>query len=391
MTMIENIKRFIWIVLDKCPYKKTIKILKIICLLLPINKRKIVFCNFNGKGFGDNPKYICQEILRQDLDYELIWLTSNTVNMPKGIKVVPFYSIHAIYALSTAKVIINNVKNGLPYIKRSNQYYIQTWHGTNILKYVEEECQEKLSRQYIINSMNDSKITNLMLTSNRFDYNIMRKSFWYSGEFLKKGMPRNDIYFNNTKKEIDAIADKLLLPKDVKKVIYAPTFRDDGNTECYDLDSMSLLKTLEEKFGGKWILLLRFHPNVNNNMISMRIEPNVVNVSSYPDPQELVVISDLLITDYSSVSIDATLNKTPVILYASDLSNYNKMRGVRPIYYDLPFPFCQSNEDVRSAIYDFNQDDYWKRVNDFMNRTIVSYDDGHASENVVERIKNIME
>ena len=83
---------------------------------LPVKRDKIVFNNFQGKGYGDSPKFIAEEILRRKLPYDLVWLVNDmTMEFPQGIRKVSLQSVRASYELSTAKVIISNVKVALPY------------------------------------------------------------------------------------------------------------------------------------------------------------------------------------------------------------------------------------------------------------------------------------
>lgn len=357
---------------------------------LPLRK-KVVFANFNGRGFGDNPKYIANEILRQNLNWKLVWLASdNSIPFPSCIKVVKFYSIKAIFELSTAKVIINNVKNGLPYIKRQSQYYIQTWHGSFPLKYIEKESEDLLGKDYVSKSQRDSEITDLLLSSCKSDTEIYKNAFWFKGEIMEKGIPRNDIYFTAKDKDKINIKNSIGIKNNQKIVMYAPTFRDDGDIDCYNLDYNLLLRSLNSK-DESWTLLIRMHPNVKDYLLPQIHKRAIMDVSKYPDPQKLVLISDLIITDYSSIIFDATLNRTPVILFSCDLDKYKKERGLRPIFFDLPFPYCDTMKKLIGVVEYFNAGLYWERVDLFMKTKVQSFDDGHASERVVERIKEVID
>ena len=350
-------------------------------------ENKIVFANFNGKGYGDNPKYIAEEIINQGLPYDLVWLTRNTSEpMPTRVRKVFFYSIKAAKELSTAKIIINNVKNGLPYIKKKNQYYIQTWHGSFALKYVEKELGEYLSKNYEKKSIKDSKYTDLLLSGCTLDSNVFKESFWYSGEILEKGLPRNDIYFRPSNKIVSKIKNLLNVPNDVKIALYAPTFRDDWSIDAYNLDVDLLRKTLERKTSEKWSVVIKLHPNISWGTMKPNYSENIIDGSKISDSQELFLSSDLLITDYSSVTYDFAIMHKPVFLFATDLDRYAKSRGLRPEYYDLPFALCQSNQELCESIMKTNFNEYVEESDRFFKYTIHSFDDGHASETVVERI-----
>ena len=103
---------------------------------IEISSNKIVFVNFMGRGYGCNPKYIAQEILKQNLPYDLVWIVGNLNEpMPDKIRKVLYGSMDSVYELATAKVIVTNVKNLLPYPnKKQGQYFIMTWHGGQSFK-----------------------------------------------------------------------------------------------------------------------------------------------------------------------------------------------------------------------------------------------------------------
>ena len=168
-----------------------------------VQPTKIVFNNFNGKGYGDNPKYIAAEILKRNLSYDLVWIVNDdNIVLPKSIRKVKAGTFKCSYELSTAKVFINNVKNKLPFLKKKEQYYIQTWHGSFPLKFIEKEAESLLPAQYIKQSMKDSSKTDVVLSGSSMLSEVIRNSFWFSGEIFNCGQPRDDIYFNSTPEEI---------------------------------------------------------------------------------------------------------------------------------------------------------------------------------------------
>ena len=367
------------------------KLLSFICNILQIKKGKIVFSNFNGRGWGDNPKYIAQEILHQNLPFDLVWLVSNTNEyMPASIRKVRFGSLRMKYELSTAHIIINNVKNDLPYRKKKKQYYIQTWHGGFALKYIEREVEEKLSSFYVADSKRDSLKTDLMLAACSIDYLIMQNYFWYNGEIFRKGIPRNDIYFKNEPGVIEKVRLYLHVPPNHHLVLYAPTFRNSEDTSMFNLNVQKVIEALRERFGGEWSVVIRMHPNVSRLANRFQYSNNIIDGSQYPDVQELSVAVDSLITDYSSMIYDFMIMKKPVFLYASDLEEYTKERGLRSIFYKLPFTLCQTNDELLDAIQYFDDKEYLNDLSQFWCQEVKSFDTGHASEAVVGRIIEVV-
>lgn len=362
-----------------------------ILAVLP-KRNKIVFVNFLGRGYGDSPKYIAEEIMRQSLPYDLVWLVYDMNDIfPNGIRKVKFYSLKSRFELSTARVIISNTKSRLPYSKKRTQYYIQTWHGGFGVKYIEKDIEQFLPDDYVRDSKYDSSITDLILSGSDFQTQVIKDSFWYDGEIFMKGIPRNDIFFNYTQETISKLKKLYGFEEDVKIVIYAPTFRKNGNVDVYQLNAHKLLQTLRKKTGDVWKLIIRLHPSVAGKSGIFHYDNDVIDGSSYADSQELLVLSDLLITDFSSMMMDFAIMRKPVLLFILDLEDYiEDAGGVRPIFYNLPFSMAHSNEELNEIIREFDMNDYHNLLDGFMHKYFRSYDDGHASEYVVERIKRIM-
>ena len=365
-------------------YLKT-KSFNVFLRLVPVKKNKIIFNNFCGKGYGDNPKYIADEILKREKKYDLVWMV-NDINepMPKGIRVVLANSRRGRYELATSKIIVCDVKHALVFKKKKSQYYIQTWHGSFGLKYIEKDAIEKLSAGYLNKTIADSKNIDLLLSSSNWQTEEYKRAFWYDGEILEKGFPRNDLFFNITTTRIERIKEVLKIPLNKKICLYGPTFRDSLTTEVYNIDLLSVKQELEKRTQEEWIILIRLHPNIKNYSKFYK-EHDFIDVTSYPDGQEILAISDVLITDYSSNMIDFILMDRPVFLYSPDIEEYKKERGLKPLYFQLPFPLCHDNKELIKAIKCFKNSDYLKELSSFRNQ-YHSFDNGRASEFIVNLI-----
>ena len=361
-------------------------------LLFPVKDDIITFNNFNGKGYGDNPKYIAEEILKQKLSYRIFWLVGGKADgkfLPQRIEPVRIRSFKGMRVLAGSKVIVNNVKNPLPFIKKKGQYYIQTWHGSFGLKYIENDAKEHLSSYYIKHSQKDSLVTDLMISSSNLQTEEFRTAFWYNGEVLESGMPRNDFYFRINESAKLAIKHGLGIPPHKKVLLYCPTFRDNGSTDAYDINWNNIIKALDSRNDGEWIVLIRLHPNVPHPEQLFHFTERIVDVSFYPDMQKLMAISDLQITDYSSTLYDSIILQTPVFLYAPDITEYQQTRGLKPFYFDLPFTRATTDEELRKAVLRFDLKEFL-REKDTFSRMYQCFDNGHASERIVERIHDVM-
>lgn len=349
-------------------------------------QNKIVFANFNGRGFGCNPKYIAQELLRQQVPYDLVWLVNDMdAPMPAGIRKVPFHGRQSYYELATAKVIVNNVKGDLNLRKRKGQFYIQTWHAGFGFKLVEKNALSKLPKDYVIESKINSRDTDLMLAGSKFQSNEYRQAFWCKCEILEQGLPRNDAYFGKTEEELLEIKASLGLSAETKVALYAPTFRTGSDTlETYGLDLERTRNALQTHWGGNWVLLFRHHPNLKIPL-SFAKDSNVINVSEYPDMQELVLITDVFISDYTSAMFEAAFLNKIIFVFATDVDEYEKSRGLNKAFYMLPYPMARNNDEMMQIIHNFDRESYDKTTGKFLEK-FQPFETGNASKAVATRI-----
>ena len=369
---------------------------------LPIEENKIVLTNFNGKGYGCNPKYITEELIKQKCPYKIVWLinpSTNTDNFPSEIQFVDITTKEALKEIITAKYIISNVRlcklieKG--WQKREGQIYIQTWHGSLGIKKIDADvkCETFTQRSWCITAHTDSEYTDCLLSNSNFENNIFKHGLWYDGEIKQTGHPRNDIFFktsNDLLKIRTKVYENLGINSSEKTFLYMPSFRDDYRLDCYMLDVLKLKSTLEEKFGGSWTILIRMHPrleSISNTLFDYN--KKVVNASSYSDIQELLVASDIAMTDYSSCIFDFMLSRKPAFIFATDIEQFNTERG---FYYPLestPFPVATDNIELIKNIREFDYEKYKQKVETFLEEK-GCMEDGHASERVVDLIERII-
>jgi len=368
---------------------------------LPIQKNKIVFSNFNGKSYGCNPKYILEEIIKRKLPYELCWLVNNIqkekVNFPINVKLIDINSKEAIKELATAKIWIDNqrkiplIKKGLK--KKQEQIYIQTWHGSLGIKRLDNDVKafnNETNKCWVSQAKTDSNMADYLLTHSKFETSILPKALWFNNNVLEIGHPRNDIFFKNEleKKQIRAKVLNFLGINNAKKILlYIPSFRDDYRMDCYSLDINALINSLKQNFKGDWAIAIRLHPRVTSYSTELfKFSENVINVSFYPDIQELLVAADVAITDFSSCIFDFMLSKKPAFIFATDIDDFNTTRG---FYYPLettPFPIAKNNQELAYNILNFDNEKYIQDVEKFLiDKGCI--EDGHASERVVELIQ----
>ncbi len=355
--------------------------------IFPIKKNKIVFVNFSGKGYGDNPKYIAEEILKDKKEYQLVWLTKNfsDASFPKEIKRIKMFSIKSFYELATAKIWINNSRFDQFVVKRKKQFYIQTWHGGLALKRIEYDAEDKLSEYYRKVMKKDNRNINLMLSNSDFCTNMYKKGFKYHGRILEVGSPRNDILVNKQEELKSKIIDFYNI-KEEKILLYAPTFRKSYDKNPYDIDFIKLKQKLEENTNKTWRIMIRLHPRIADATNLINGPKELINASNYSDIQELIASCDLLITDYSSTMFEAMIANKPVMLYTNDIENYKKERGTYFKLEELPFPITQNNQEIFEVLKNSNLEKIKEQYNIFKEKVGLK-ETGQASKRVVTIIE----
>lgn len=360
---------------------------------LAIKKNKIFLFSYYGSQYGCNPKYITEYILKTyPKDYfDLVWAFNDPESKVdiEGIRKVKTMSIRYFYELCTSKVLITNFRTTDLFIKRKEQYYIQTWHSSLRLKQIEKDAEENLPPSYVAMAKKDSKKCDLLLSGCDYSTEIFKRAFWYDGEIFKHGTPRNDLLAHSPNNLRSVTLTKLNIPELYKVALYAPTFRKEKNLDVYNLDFSKVKKALAKKFGGKWIVLVKLHPHLLALSHQITLNDQVIDVTQYDDIQELLCITDFLISDYSSLVFDYSVTKKPCFLYVPDLKNY--IQNERGLYFDmkdLPFVRALSNEELLRKIESYDETVYNKELESFFTE-IGSYEDGYAAKNLTFRLEEI--
>ncbi len=377
---------------------------KKICANLPIDKNKIVFENFKGSSYGCNPKYITEEIIKRKLPYELVWIVKSVTqeeengNFPPQVRLVSRGRIDSLKELASAKLWIDNqrkiyyLRRGLE--KKPSQYYIQTWHGSLGIKKIGLDSQlSQVENEWIPFGIKDAEMTDYIISNSDFETNVFKSNFFGKGNIKPWGHARNDIFFKDNQ-TIEKLKSKIKaefnIPQDKKIMLYIPSFRDDFDLKCFQIDTEMLKSALNKKFGGDWVIAVRMHPHLKNYSSELfNFSETVVDASFYPDIQELLVASDGAITDYSSCIFDFMLSRKPAFIFATDIEKYNTDRG---FYYPLestPFPVAINNEQLEQNILNFDNEKYQKDVELFL-QDKGCIEDGHAAERIVDLIEKIM-
>lgn len=309
-------------------------LISLLKLFVKTDDKLIVFASFGGRKYDDSPKAIYEAMFRDSRfdDYKLVWafMQPDKFEIPRGEKVkIDTFSYYK--KLLSARVWVTNssMNRGLDFTG-NHTFELNTWHGSAIKKMGGDINKGNTS----FGLKSSKKNGNVMLAQGEYDVDVFTKAFSRPREsFRVIGLPRNDELAHVTKDIQDATKQRLGISTNKKVILYAPTFReydkDSGNNVV--LTPPINLKLWQEQLGDDFVFLFRAHYEVAK---VMGIEDNdfVKNVSSYPNLNDLMIASDMLISDYSSIFFDYAIQGKPMLCYCYDYEKYAIKRGM---YFDI--------------------------------------------------------
>jgi CDP-glycerol glycerophosphotransferase len=318
----------------------------------------VMFVSWKGKQCADNPLAIAQELRSRGDDREHIWAVSDySAPVPEGARTVLTWTEDHFEALARSRYLISNDDMSGRYHKRDGQVYVQTWHGTPLKKIGFDIAQPQFisGAGYFEVLREDVAMWDLLLSPNPFSTPIMRRAFRYDGEILESGYPRNDILRSADAASIAAdVRRRLGLPAGKRVVLYAPTWRDNQYYASgrYRFDLRLDLEQAWRRLGDDHVFLIRGHHHMAEDVSAGPRPDFAINVTAYPDISELFLVSDVLVTDYSSVMFDFAPTGRPMVFFTYDLEQYrDQLRG---FYFDFeaeaPGPLLATSDEVVSAI-----------------------------------------
>lgn len=352
----------------------------------------VLFSCFGGRHAADSPLAIHQELEKRGYDGALVWaVADNSYALPPGARSVVIGSAAYYETLHTSRWLVNN--NNFPHYfrKRADQRYLQTWHGTPLKRIGRDVPSKNLSLSYRALMEREVRAWDVLLAQNSFSATTLPEAFGYDGETLELGYPRNDLLAAPANAgRVAPIRAALGVRPDARLLLYAPTWRDSRRTanRGYALVNHLQLDRISKALGDTWTILVRGHSNTPGLAASETYD-NVLDVSDYPDITELMLVADVLVTDYSSVMFDFVVTGKPMLFLVPDLEEYaGRTRG---FYLDLaaiaPGPLLDSTDGVIAALtqpVSTSAADV-ERYGAFRDR-FAPNDDGRAAERVVRAI-----
>lgn len=388
----------------KLLYIKRYLSFKITTLGIKVDDKTILFFAFKGKSYACSPKAIYEYLLHNKIyeDYHFIWAFLEPekyqfLEKNRNTKVISYGTKQYQKALAQAKYWFFNYRVDDQFYPKKNQVYVQCWHGTPLkrLGYDLKDTHNAMNSDKEIYQKYklDAKKFHYIISPSKFTTKVF-SSAWnlektnMTHKIIEEGYPRNDFLFNYTEEDVKRIKERLKLPENKKIILYAPTFRENQHQSGlgYTYQTAVNFDLLQQELQNDYIILFRAHYLVANSFDFEKYQGFIYNVSEYDDINELYIIANMLITDYSSVFFDYANLHRPMAFYMYDFEEYrDKLRGFYIDINELPGTITKTEQELLQEIKqleNFKYNEKYKKFNEKYNYL----DDGEATRRVVEKV-----
>ncbi|MBE6947184.1 MAG: CDP-glycerol glycerophosphotransferase [Ruminococcaceae bacterium] len=362
--------------------------------ILPVKKNRVFLINDLAYNYSDNPKFVADYLQKNyPGEFELVFGGDAPADpeVAKNIQFVKRNSLQYFVKAMTARVLLTN-SGGFSYLplRKKKQYVINTWHGGGAYKKcgIDMYVDTPYFRKDLKLSANQTSL--FVSTGTRFSDVVSGSMLIPREVFWEVGMPRNDYLVRTDETLRQAVREKLGLKTDEKLILFAPTYRkpDDNYFKesiaiSYGVDVDRVIAAMEKRFGGKWKFAFRFHPRVINR--EELPGGNCMDLSDYPDMQELLCAADAMINDFSSSMWDFMMTGRPSFLFAVDLEHYVATTQVYTPVSQWPFPQAVNNDQLEANILNFDEKVY-QAACDRHYQDLGGNETGEATKLVCQRI-----
>ena len=362
-------------------------------------KDQVLYTCFNGRQYSCNPRAIHEEMVRQRIDIPQLWVVHDQqADLPDTVTPIRLHSEEWHDAMAASRYIVTNHRIGDWFQRHPDQVVLQTWHGTPLKKIGRDVKEVHFAyapgmKQALQGGANYPKLPewSYLLSPNPFSTKIFKRAFAFDGEMIEAGYPRNDVLYSADAPALAAaVRARIGIPAGKRVVLYAPTWRDDQfySRGRYKFEMPIDLERARAELGDDHVLLVRLHSNIVDG-VPHAGDGFVYDVSLYPEIAELYLISDVMVTDYSSAMFDYANTRRPMLFFTYDLADYrDRLRG---FYFDFeteaPGPLLETSdaliEALRSA--DSAVAPYAAAYDAFVER-FCGLEDGKASARVIDRL-----
>lgn len=358
--------------------------LSILRFFVKTDEKLILFVSYGGRKYDDSPQIIFEAMVNDARfkEYNLVWAFEKP-DLFESLQCnkVQINSLTYLLLALKARVWITNVdmRRGLSF-DGMNTLYVNTWHGTAI-KYIGSDCDTSGQE---FNAKTKRLVADIMLAQGEHDVKVFSKAFRLDkSQIYLTGLPRNDILVKgNESSTIIGLKKRLNIPCDKKIILYAPTFREYDGAHSWEQTQPLNLDLWEKILGKDYLLLIRGH-QVVQTMLGVKESHFVKDVTPYPNLNDLMLVSDILISDYSSIVFDYSILERPMFCYVYDYDKYNKTRGM---YFDIRKDLSNTDneEEMVEMIQKIDWDYESEKARKFRDKYVQQY--GNASAKVLDLI-----
>lgn len=318
---------------------------KVMGAFIPVDKNLILFSSFMGMGVNDSPKVIYDYIIAHEeyAGYRCVWAVENPKDYP-NIESVKIDTLSYFILAMKAKFWCTNtnIERGLRF-KKEQQVYLNTWHGI-ALKYIGNDCPGR--KDYNFDTVD------YLVVSGAHDERVFKSAFnAKESSYLRYGMPRNEELWNVSSGRREQLRKQLSIPENKKVILYAPTWREseDGG-KSYTIKPPIHIDEWKKNLGTEYVVLFKAH-HQTTKVLGLQFDDFIVDVSNYPSVNDLMIVADLLITDYSAIAFDFSILCKPILCYTYDYEDYLLKRGTYFVMNDrYPNPICKEESELWERI-----------------------------------------
>ncbi|MFJ2030322.1 CDP-glycerol glycerophosphotransferase family protein [Streptosporangium sp. NPDC087985] len=355
----------------------------------------VVFESWQGRHYSGSPRAIYEELRRRGDGRECVWISADgQVRPPGDARVVLRDSRDHYEVLAQAGHVISNGRAPSWFTKRDGQVHVRTWHGTPLKRVAHDIAEGRFSSRTDRLRRLAAEVArwDLLISPSSFGTSVLPGALRYGGPVLESGRPGNDLLHRPGSEEAAARVRRALgIPPDRRVVLHAPTWRDDqvfsGGRHHPDI-RLNVDRALQA-LGDDHVLLFRDHPRTSRTVRPISLNPRFADVTRYPDVTDLLLIADVLITDYSSLMFDYAGTGRPMIFFARDLEHYRQRQ--RGFYFDpaehVPGPLPETADEVIDVLADLDGtvSAHAAAYRGFRER-FCRLDDGNAAARVVDHV-----
>jgi CDP-glycerol glycerophosphotransferase len=348
-----------------------------------------------GRSYSCNPKAIYEEMVQRGMDetYEIYWIQdkASSFTVPGKAKIIRRNSFTHLRLLCQARYWIFNTRVAAWFVKGEGTTYLMTWHGTPLKKLaldLEEVHMAGSSNieTYHRNFYTQSRRWDALIAPNAYSEEIFKRCFAFDKKMYCTGYPRNDVLvkYGNDADYINCLKEQYQLPSDKKIILYAPTWRDDESIgkQKYIFNPQIDFDMLYEELREEYVFIVKYHYLIASKLDFTKYEGFIYTIDT--DINDLYLVSDMHMTDYSSTMFDYSILRRPLLFYTYDLESYYKKRGV---YFDLtkeaPGPFFFETKELVDFLKHPDFTPYQEKYDAFAQK-FTSWERGCAAAEIVD-------